>query len=125
MEARNIVGSRNRAVVPILLGLAAAAVTVMRLWLGDPRSLADVLWAEDGYFPSCVRTEGGVECLTQSFAGYYLLVPRTAAMFIAPLPLESWPLASVLMAALVTGLCASVVVWSLCDAGLSGRASVL
>ncbi len=125
MEARYVVVRRNQIVVPVLLGLAAAAITVLRLWLGDPRSLTDVLWAEDGYFPSCVRTEGGLECLTQSFAGYFLLVPRTAAILIAPLPLESWPLASVLTAALVTGLCASVVVWSLRDAGLSGRASAL
>jgi len=125
MEARRVVLGSNQTALAVFLGLLAAAVTIVRLWLGDSRSITDVLWAEDGYFPSCVRSEGGIECLTQPFAGYFLLIPRLAAMLIAPLPLEFWPIASVLLAALVTGLTAGGVFWALRDAGLSGRASVL
>lgn len=108
-----------------VLGGIAMTITLVRLWLGDPRSLTEVLWAEDGYFPSCVRVRGASECMTESFAGYYLLVPRLGALVIAPVPLQWWPVFSVLLAALLMGVTAGVTYSALLVAGQSRRVSAL
>lgn len=112
--------TRNRgAWLGILVGAVAAGISLLRLWLGDPRSLTEVLWAEDGYFPLCVRNEGAAQCLTEPFAGYFLLIPRLASTVIAPLPLEYWPTASVVIASVLTGLASTAVFLTLRSAGIS------
>ncbi len=53
----------------LVLGVVATSLTIIRLYLGDTRSLTEVLWAEDGLFPVCVRNSGAFDCLGQSYAG--------------------------------------------------------
>ncbi len=109
----------------LVLGLVAACLTIARLWLADARSLTEVLWAEDGLFPVCVRNSGAFDCLGQSYAGYYLLVPRLLSVITAALPLEIWPAASVVFSAIVTGAMASVVFLAMRSADMGLRSSVI
>ena len=109
----------------LIVGLAATFLTITRLFLGDARSLTEVLWAEDGLFPLCVRNSGALDCLGQPFAGYYLLVPRLASLVTAALPIEIWPTASVILSAIASGAMASVVFLAMRLADMGRRTSVL
>lgn len=90
-----------------LVGLVAAAVSLLRLWLGNHDALREVIWAEDGVFPLCVEKAGFWTCLVDPFAGYLLFLPRLVAGLVAWLPVEQWALATNLMAAALAGLTAA------------------
>ena len=63
-----------------VVGLAAAIISLARIVLVNHSALSDLLWAEDGLFPLCVRKVGFFQCLTDPFAGYALGVPRSRAL---------------------------------------------
>lgn len=88
----------------IAVGIAAAAISLLRLWLGNHDALTQVVWAEDGIFPLCVEKAGFWTCLTDPFAGYLLALPRLVAGPVAWLPPESWALATNLIAAALAGI---------------------
>lgn len=92
----------------VVTGIAAATVSIGRLWLANPDAPVQVLWAEDGLFPLCVLKAGALPCMTEPFAGYLLLAPRLAAAVVAPFPAEQWALAANLLAAVLAGALAAV-----------------
>jgi hypothetical protein len=116
---------RSNTRTALTLALASAALTLIRMLLGDTRSTTEVLWAEDGYFPLCARNDGAINCLFQSYAGYFLLVPRIGAGVVSFFPYEAWPLASTAFAALVTGFSSLVVYLALRQSVVSVRSSAL
>ncbi len=109
----------------VYLTLASAALTIARLLLGDTRSLTEVLWAEDGYFALCARNDGAITCLFESYAGYFLLVPKLGSAFVSLLPYEAWPLVSTTLAALVTAFSSLVVYLALSSQNVTVRSSSL
>ena len=86
------------------LGVVAFVISLGRLWLGNHDALTQVVWAEDGLFPLCVRKAGFLTCLVDPFAGYLLALPRLIAGIIAALPPSTWALATNLAAATLAGL---------------------
>lgn len=91
----------------LVVGAAAAMVSLLRLWLGNHSALTEVIWAEDGVFPLCVDKSDFWTCLADPFAGYLLFLPRLVAGFVAWLPVEGWALATNLIAAALAGLTAA------------------
>lgn len=109
----------------LLVGLLAAAVSLGRLLIVTPTALTDLLWAEDGLFPLCVRKAGPIACTLDPFAGYLLFVPRAIAAAIAPLPLGWWPAAANLAAAGLAGAAAAIAYAVVRKRGASLAASAL
>ncbi len=99
--------------LPVLVGILAGFISLLRLWLGNHQALTEVVWAEDGVFPLCVEKAGFLTCLIDPFAGYLLALPRLIAGFVAILPVSSWALATNLLAALLAALaCGFAFYWS-------------
>lgn len=90
--------------IPVLVGILAGFISLLRLWIGNHDALTQVVWAEDGVFPLCVRKADFLTCLTDPFAGYLLALPRLVAGLVAALPVASWALATNLLAALLAAL---------------------
>ncbi len=88
------------------LGLIAAGISLLRLWLGNRSAITEVLWAEDGLFPLCIHKADFLTCTTQPFAGYLLFLPRTLAWPVSLMPIEQWALTANLIAALLAGIAA-------------------
>jgi hypothetical protein len=87
----------------LLIGLTSAFISLGRLVLAQPQALSEVLWAEDGLFPLCIQKANALTCLIDPFAGYLLFLPRAFAWMVSLLPLESWALATNLIAAAFAG----------------------
>lgn len=111
--------------VAIAVGLAASAISLLRLWLGNHDALTQVIWAEDGVFPLCVEKAGFLTCLTDPFAGYLLVLPRLIAGGVALLPVDQWALATNLIAAGLAGLVAAFAFAIVRRFGLGWVSSVL
>jgi hypothetical protein len=92
----------------VTVGLAAALISLARLWLGNHAAITEVVWAEDGVLPLCVHKVGFLTCLVDPFAGYLMFLPRLVAGFVALLPVGSWALATNLLAAGMAGLTAGI-----------------
>lgn len=109
LQAPTIERAARFGLVPaaVLVGVVAAVISVGRLWLFDRSSPAEVLWAEDGLFPLCVRKADFFTCLSDPFAGYLLFLPRVLAGLIAALPWEYWAIAANVVASLLAGLTAA------------------
>ena len=45
---------RSGLLYAVIVGLVAAGVSLLRLWLGNRDALTQVVWAEDGVFPLCI-----------------------------------------------------------------------
>ncbi len=105
--------------VPLLVGVAAAALSLLRLWLGDRSALTQTLWAEDGLFPLCIHKAGFWECFTDPFAGYWLFLPRLLAWPVSAFPWEHWAVVTNLLGALITGAVAAATVLVLRRAGMT------
>lgn len=105
--------------VALLVGLLAAGISIGRLWLANPAAPQEVLWAEDGLFALCIRKADFFTCLTEPYAGYFLFTPRVLAWPIAVLPWEHWALVSNILAAILAGLIAALVVTIVRRAGLN------
>ena len=115
-----VVESRSRqALGAVLLGIAAAGISLLRLWMGNSRAITETLWAEDGLFPLCIRKADFATCLVDPFAGYLLFLPRVLAWPVAVSPWESWALMANLVAAVLAGLIAALVFVIVRGAGLS------
>ena len=111
--------------IGVTLAFASAALTIVRLLLGDTRSLTEVLWAEDGYFSLCARNDGAISCLFEPYAGYFLLVPRIGSGAVSLFPYEAWPLVSTVLAALVIAFSSLVIYLALSNSDVSVRSSSL
>ena len=109
---------RLTVLFPVALGLLSGAISIGRLWLFDRQSLTEVLWAEDGLFPLCIRKADFLTCLSDPFAGYFLFLPRAMAWPISWLPWGSWALAANLAAAAIAGLVSALAVVILRQFGL-------
>lgn len=110
-----------RTLVPamVMVGVAAAIISIGRLWLFDRTAPTEVLWAEDGLFPLCIRKADFFTCLMDPFAGYLLFLPRVLAWPIAVLPWEYWALAANLVAASLAGVTAALALLIVRRAGLN------
>ena len=121
-----VVESRSQqALGAALLGIAAAGISLLRLWMGNSRAVTETLWAEDGLFPLCIRKADFATCLVDPFAGYLLFLPRVLAWPVAVSPWESWALMANLVAAVLAGLIAALVFLIVRGAGLSLSAAVV
>ena len=98
------VAARAGAVPVLIVGVVAMLVSAGRLWLTDRSALTEVLWAEDGLFPLCIRKADFATCLGDPFAGYLLLLPRLLAWPVSVAPWESWAIAANVLAAVLAGL---------------------
>jgi len=89
---------------PVIIGLLAAGIALLRLWLGNHDAITQVVWAEDGLFPLCIEKAGFFTCLIDPFAGYLLFLPRVVAGLVELFPQSAWPLVTNLLAAGIAGL---------------------
>ena len=110
--------------IAVLTGLCAAAISLLRLWLGHRQAPTEVLWAEDGLFPLCIHKADAWTCLTDPFAGYFLFLPRVVAWPVSWLPWEYWGIATNVAGALILALVSTAVVRVLRLAGMSWFVSV-
>lgn len=109
LESTSVPVTRRSPAVPaFMVGLVAAVISIGRLWLFDRSAPAEVLWAEDGLFPLCIRKADFFTCLTDPFAGYLLFLPRVLAWPVATLPWEHWALAANAIAAALAGVTAAL-----------------
>jgi len=97
----------------LVIGLVASAVSVARLYVTDNEVFTQLVWAEDGLFPLCVANHGYWDCLWDPYAGYLLFLSRTLAVPVAYTPLDSWPLATNLVAAISYGAMSALIYWLL------------
>jgi hypothetical protein len=88
----------------IIIGLIAAGVALLRLWLGNHETITQVVWAEDGLFPLCIQKAGFFKCLVDPFAGYLLFLPRLIAGVVQLFPESAWPLVTNLLASAIAGI---------------------
>lgn len=102
------VNPRRPGLPALVVGLVAAVVSIGRLWLFDRSAPTEVLWAEDGLFPLCIRKADFFTCLADPFAGYLLFLPRVLAWPVAVLPWEHWALAANVIAAVLAGVTAAL-----------------
>ncbi|MFM8154459.1 MAG: hypothetical protein ACKOAF_00065 [Actinomycetes bacterium] len=92
----------------IIIGLIAAGIALLRLWLGNQEAITQVVWAEDGLFPLCIEKAGFFKCLVDPFAGYLLFLPRLIAGIVQLFPESAWPLVTNLLAAGIAGIVAAL-----------------
>lgn len=94
--------SRSRTVVlAVVVSLLSGLASVGRVLLTNGDALRTLVWAEDGLFPLCVRAHDAASCLADPFAGYLLFLPRVVAVPVSLLPMDSWPTATNVAAALL------------------------
>ena len=97
----------------LVVGLLSSVISLGRLFVTDQEVLTELVWAEDGLFPVCVANHGYWDCLWDPYAGYLLFLSRTLAVPVAYTPLDSWPLATNLVAALSYGAMSAFIYWLL------------
>jgi hypothetical protein len=97
----------------LVVGLISSVVSLGRLYITDQEVLTELVWAEDGLFPLCVANHGYWDCLWDPYAGYLLFLSRTLAVPVAYTPLDSWPLATNLVAAISYGAMSVLIYWLL------------
>lgn len=97
----------------IVIGLISSVISIARLYVTDQEVLTELVWAEDGLFPLCVANNGYWDCLWDPYAGYFPFLARTLATPVAFTPLDSWPLATNLVAAISYGAVSVVIYWLL------------
>ena len=112
--------SHGRRFLPVLGGwlalwIVGAALSIGRLLIKPPGDVNELLWAEDGLFPLCVRKAGLADCFMDPFAGYLLGVPRLVAGLVATLPMETWGLWSNVFAAILWGSFVPILYFSLAN----------
>lgn len=108
----------------LLVGLLAAGISIGRLWLANPSAPQEVLWAEDGLFPLCIRKADFFTCLAEPYAGYFLFIPRVLAWPVEILPWQYWALASNILAAILAGVIAAFLLIVTRKSGLNWFVSI-
>lgn len=111
-------GQRQAAVIGLVVALGAVALSVLRLLVQSGNSIGELVWAEDGLFPLCIRKSGMWECLSDPFAGYLLGVPRLLAGITAATPLDSWGWTTNVVAGITWGALAGIAAYWLLAAGI-------
>ena len=96
----------------------AAVVSFARVLLHTGEAIGELVWAEDGLFPLCVRKAGVWDCLVDPFAGYLLGLPRLLAGITAAFPLDSWGWSTNIVAAVSWGAFAALSAYWLTIAGV-------
>ncbi len=97
----------------MLAGTAAAlagTLSIGRIWWANRDAFDDLVWAEDGLFPLCVRAHDVVSCAVEPYSGFLHLVPRLVAWPVSRTPLDAWPLTTNAAAAVLTAALAGVTV---------------
>ncbi|RBY80130.1 hypothetical protein DQ239_03320 [Blastococcus sp. TF02-09] len=97
----------DRIGVALLVGAAAAVLTVLRLVVAGPG--LDRVWAEDGFVFLWDARRYGLESFGYTYAGYAHTVPRAFGLIGAQIPLEHFAVYAVLATALAAGALAAVV----------------
>ncbi len=115
----------NSWVFVSLIWLGSTLISLGRLAIAQTQSLTEVLWAEDGLFPLCIHKADFFTCLADPFAGYLLFLPRVFAWPVSVLPIESWALATNLIAAAFAGAVSAAVFSILVRANIGLFASVV
>jgi hypothetical protein len=105
--------------------MAASVLSISRITMANPQALSTIVWAEDGLFPLCVKAHGVVPCLVDPFAGYLLFVPRLVAWPVSAFPMDEWPMATNIAAAVLAGLVTAVSVVIMRASGAGVVASIL
>ena len=111
-------GQRQAAVIGLVVALGAVALSILRLFLQSGSLIGELVWAEDGLFPLCIRKSGMWECLSDPFAGYLLGVPRVLAGITAATPLDSWGWTTNVVAGITWGALAGIAAYWLLAAGI-------
>ncbi|MFN8173127.1 MAG: hypothetical protein U0R65_14845 [Candidatus Nanopelagicales bacterium] len=109
----------------VAAALVAGALSVGRLLLANGSALSTLVWAEDGLFPLCVRAHNVASCAVDPYSGYLLLVPRLVAWPVSLVPMDSWPMATNVAAAVLAALLAALAVVVLRAGGSGGVAAVV
>lgn len=110
--------SRSRTVIlTVVVAVVAGLASIGRVLLTNRDALQTLVWAEDGLFPLCVRAHDAASCLIDPFAGYLLFLPRVVAVPVSLVPMDAWPMATNVVAALLAAGAAALAVLVLRSAG--------
>ena len=109
----------------ICVTLVAGALSLARILLANPSALSTLVWAEDGLFPLCIVNHDYFRCLVDPYAGYLLFLSRTLALPVSWFPLNGWPAATNITAALAIGALTALVMWLLIKSGWSKPISLV
>lgn len=109
----------------VAVALVAGAVSLSRLLVENSNALSNLVWAEDGLFPLCIKSQGYFSCLVDPFAGYFLFLSRTLALPVVIFDMSMWPLITNLVAAISIGLGVGLIYWLLVRAGVGEIASAI
>lgn len=111
--------------IGVAVAVAAAVLSVGRLLLTSSTALSDLVWAEDGLFPLCARAHGAISCAVEPYAGYLLVLPRAVAWPVGLIPMDSWPAATNIAAAILAAATAGAVVYVVRASGSGWTCSIL
>ena len=109
---------RGAFVAGLFGGLLAVALSLGRVLFQADSSVGELVWAEDGLFPLCVRKAGMWDCLSDPFAGYLLGLPRLLAGMTAAFPMDDWGWTTNVVAALGWGVFAGLAGYWLVVSGI-------
>lgn len=109
----------------VAAAVAAGLLSIGRILLANGSALSNLVWAEDGLFPLCVRAHNVASCTVDPYSGYLLLVPRLVAWPVSLTAMDSWPMATNVAAALLAALLAALVVGVLRASGSGAVVSLV
>lgn len=95
----------------LLVGVIAGLISLGRLFLTNTSVLGELVWAEDGLFPLCIGKYGYWGCLWEPYSGYLPFLSRTLALPVSFFPLDLWPSATNIVAAVAFGLMGALLYW--------------
>jgi hypothetical protein len=124
-DSKELFGKFSTVPLFVLVALAGAGISLSRILVINPGALSELVWAEDGLFPLCIKNYGYFSCLVDPFAGYLLFLSRTLAWPVSLFPLSVWPLLTNLVAAIAIGLGSAFITWLLIRANVSRGAAVI
>ena len=111
------------------MGLLAAGVSLLRIFLNNRDFLQTLVWAEDGLLPLCFYRSSFAGCLLEPYNGYSHFWTRLSGFITYQFELSQWPLITNVIAAFTAGLFSGATYAFLIRSGLprvvSGFTSVL
>ena len=99
----------SRLIEAVALGAFGSLVSLLRVSVSTVGLVPNVLWAEDGLFPLCIRNYGVVNCLREPYSGWPHSVPKLLGAVIALFPLSSWAILANFVAASAVGVVVALV----------------